>query len=36
MLTDSNELASEAIGELQGAVEELNEILALLADGGKA
>ena len=32
-LPDPDELASEAIGELQGAVEELNEILALLANG---
>ena len=34
-LPDPDELAGEAIGELQGAVEELNEILALLASGGK-
>jgi hypothetical protein len=34
-LFDPDELAGEAIGELQGAVEELNEILALLANGAK-
>lgn len=34
-LPDPDELATEAIGELHGAVEELNEILALLANGGK-
>jgi type I restriction enzyme M protein len=33
---DPDELANEAIGELQGAVEELNEILALLANGVEA
>ena len=32
-LPDPDDLAGEAIGELQGAVEELNEILALLARG---
>jgi len=34
-LPDPDELAGEAIGELQGAVEELNGILALLGNGGK-
>jgi type I restriction enzyme M protein len=34
-LPDPDELAGEAIGELQGAVEELNEIVALLGNGGK-
>ncbi len=35
-LPDPDELAVEAITELQGAVEDLNDILALLANGGKA
>ncbi|MBI3823919.1 MAG: SAM-dependent DNA methyltransferase [Planctomycetes bacterium] len=35
-LPDPDELASEAIGELQGAVEELNKIIALLDNRGKA
>jgi type I restriction enzyme M protein len=34
-LPDPDELASEAIGELQGAVEDLNEIVALLAKWGQ-
>lgn len=32
-LLDPDELATEAIGELQGAVEELNEIIVLLGNG---
>lgn len=34
-LAGPDELAGEAKGELQGAIEDLNEILALLANGGK-
>jgi type I restriction enzyme M protein len=35
-LPEPEELAGEALGELQGAVEDLNEILVLLANGDKA
>lgn len=34
-LPDPDELAGEAIGELEGAVAELNELPALLANGAK-
>ena len=32
---EPEELASDAIAELEGAVEELNQVLALLENGGK-
>ena len=34
-LPEPEELATDAIAELEGAVEELNAVLALLENGGK-
>jgi type I restriction enzyme M protein len=34
-LPEPEDLATDAIAELEGAVEELNQVLALLENGGK-